>query len=315
MKARTLALSIRENWNDPFWFRDKIMRKVVLPILFGENNGVYVLNEKWDNLILLDACRYDTFAETYGAHGLRGRLEFRISRGTETKSFLRENFGGRKDFKDLVYITANPTVTQLFNQKFYKVISVWKDEWDSRYQTVLPERMYERVLNAIAEYPNKRLIIHFLQPHRPFVGYPYPDWWRFKKPGVRYFHVWGDFNEKGRSWLAQVDRETLIELYSKNLGLVLPYVRRLQEALPGVTVVSSDHGEAFGDWLYPLAPLHVYGHPGKTRINALTKVPWLVAESEHKKSITAGPAMSPSESLTDEDEELIEKRLSALGYI
>jgi hypothetical protein len=314
VNPRTLALSIRENWNDPFWFRNKIIRQVVLPILFGGNNGNYILNEKWDNLIILDAYRYDTFAEAYRTHGLRGRLGYRISRGTETKSFLRENFGGRRNFNDLVYITANPTVTQLFNQKFHRVISVWKDEWDPRDQTVLPERMYERTLQAITEYPSKRLIIHFLQPHRPFLGYPHPDWWRFKKLGPRYFHVWGDFNERGRSWLGQADRDTLLELYTRNLGLVLPYVRRLQEVLPGLTVVSSDHGEAFGDWLHPLAPIRVYGHPGRTRIGALTKVPWLVSESKSKKSITATPYKGPSESLSDQDEELIEKRLSALGY-
>jgi Sulfatase len=315
MKPKTLALSIRENWNDPFWFRNTIVRKLVLPVLFSGNRGDYVLDERWDNLIILDACRYDTFSRAYQAHGLKGRLESRVSRGTETNSFLRENFGGRKITGDLVYITANPTVTQGFSPRFHKVISVWKDEWDSKYQTVLPERMYERTLQAMAEFPNKRLIIHFLQPHRPFVGYPYPNWWRFKKPGAKYLHIWGDFNERGRSWLGQVDKATLMALYRNNLAMVLPYVKRLQDDLPGLTVITSDHGEAFGDWLHPLVPFRVYGHPSRTRIKALIKVPWLVAESERKKDVTPAPQTVPTEVLSDQDEKLIEDRLSALGYV
>ena len=74
-------------WGDPYWLRDTLVRKFVLPTLFRANDGQYVVNEEWDNLIILDACRYDTFAGSYRTHGLRGWLEHRVSRVSETNSF------------------------------------------------------------------------------------------------------------------------------------------------------------------------------------------------------------------------------------
>jgi hypothetical protein len=64
-----------------------------------------------------------------------------------------------------------------------------------------------------------------------------------------------------------------------------------------------------------LIPLYVYGHPGKTRIGALTKVPWLVVDSPGKKAIRAESKTTESERLPKDEEELINERLSALGYI
>ena len=211
-------------------------------------------------------------------------------------------------------MSANPTVTQRFSRKFFRVIPVWKEEWDSRNHTVLPERMYRRTLQAMSDYPDKRLIIHFLQPHRPFIGYPYPDWWKRKSPGETRINVWGSMNERGRSWLSQADRGTLLDLYARNLDQVLPFVKRLQDALPGNTVTTSDHGEAFGDLLHPLVRLRVYGHPGRTRIPALTKVPWLVAESDRMRRAASTGMKTAQEALSEQDEGLIEERLRALGY-
>jgi hypothetical protein len=48
-------------------------------------DGVDVLAEDWDNLLILDACRYDAFA---ARADLPGRLERRRSRGSHTSEFL-----------------------------------------------------------------------------------------------------------------------------------------------------------------------------------------------------------------------------------
>lgn len=53
---------------------------------YGE--GTNVMSEDWDTLILLDACRYDMFADDAS---LDGRLESRISRGFTSEEFLDQN--------------------------------------------------------------------------------------------------------------------------------------------------------------------------------------------------------------------------------
>ena len=123
---------------------------------------VSVMEEDWDNLIILDACRYDTFKEVYG------ECDYRYSKGSSTIEFLRKNFFGMR-FLNTVYVTANPFVNR-FSQSFYKVISVWKDGWNYDLGTVLPDVMVEYALEAENQYPDKRLIIHFIQPHYPYIG-------------------------------------------------------------------------------------------------------------------------------------------------
>jgi len=63
----------------------------------------------------------------------------------------------------------------------------------------------------------------------------------------------------------------------------MPYVKKLVDILPGRTVVTADHGEAFGEKIHPLIPIRVYGYPSEIRIPTLVKVPWLIISPEEKE--------------------------------
>jgi hypothetical protein len=52
--------------------------------------GVDILKTDWDNLVILDACRFDTFQEF--AADLPEELETRQSKASATDQFLRQNF-------------------------------------------------------------------------------------------------------------------------------------------------------------------------------------------------------------------------------
>jgi len=54
--------------------------------------GVDFVSEDWDTMILLDACRLDTFEDRHTFED--GHLESRISRGSNSWMFVKENFGG-----------------------------------------------------------------------------------------------------------------------------------------------------------------------------------------------------------------------------
>ncbi|RDI69746.1 hypothetical protein [Halopelagius longus] len=286
------------------------------------NDGIDVFSEDWDNLFILDACRYDMFRDQ---HDLPGRLESRVSQGAHTSEFLEANVADR-DLRDTVYVTASPMYYRKRDEldaEFHDVVNVWKEGgWHDTYRTVMPETVVEYAQTAAERYPNKRLLVHFLQPHYPFVG----------ETGQKYF----DLDDLAFEWDAAfgdelgVSDEILWRAFRENLDVALPHVERLMQSLPGKTVVSADHGQMIGDRSRPV-PNREYGHPPGIYTTELTKVPWLVFENGPRKTIHHGAAEGEAEtdreassediSLGDGEEEeteaddLVEDRLESLGYL
>jgi hypothetical protein len=89
--------------------------------------GVDISDEDWDNLILLDACRYDAFETACAGHDALGDLERRISMRAATREFLRGNVRGR-ELHDTVYVTASPHyyINDDNRGEFHYVIHVWE---------------------------------------------------------------------------------------------------------------------------------------------------------------------------------------------
>jgi hypothetical protein len=297
------------------------------------NRGVYVYDEEWDNLIILDACRYDTFR---GLNTIEGRLESRISRGSATSEFLVENFRKHpeeKAFQDVVYVTANPFVSWLLQDIFHKIYPVWDYGWDERLLTVPPEPVVSTALEARRLYPDKRLIVHFMQPHfPPLVGRPQGDTGqalirirRFTKDGANPYEVVNlkkgyppqVFATTTDGLLARgvLTRQETLSLYSENLRIVLSHVGGMLKQLPGVSVITGDHGNLFGERLGILYPFLVYGHWPGLRLGPLVSVPWLVTSNHESVVIqTHESAEWTRASLSEPDEEKIKGRLRKLGY-
>jgi hypothetical protein len=135
--------------------------------------GTPVMEKDWDNLIVLDACRYDTLVDL---NPFSQPVKQRVSLGANTTEFCRRNFGGTQ-YHDTVYITANPKGLKIdipgrygdHQRTFHATVSLL-DEWDSDTHTVMPEDVTRRALELQEEFPDKRLIIHFVQPHLPYLG-------------------------------------------------------------------------------------------------------------------------------------------------
>jgi len=122
------------------------------------DDPVYVLQEEWDYLILLDACRFDYFKK-YSR--LPGELKKKKSPSTNTITWLKTNF--KKYNEDIVYISSNPHISkhELGGFKgtnyFYKVESLWDYGWDDELGTVTPEKVTEAALKAKEKYPEKKI--------------------------------------------------------------------------------------------------------------------------------------------------------------
>lgn len=271
-----------------------LVRKFAKIFLFRKNNGFFILDEDWDNLIILDACRYDIFRKLYLKRKIKGKLFKKISRGSHTIEYLLENFKNKK-YDDIVYLTSTPYVNIYCKNNFHKIISVWKYGWDPQFLTVTPESMFDYAIEALIKYPNKRLIIHFMQPHFPYIGYSIKDLRRnireemkkkVKKNDGIYFlekkFKKSLFSLYTRRIFALLTDEFQIKAYIKNLKLVLPVVEKLIEILPGKTAVSTDHGESFGEKMHNLFPIKFYGHDINIRIPSLVEIPWLLVKPEEK---------------------------------
>lgn len=269
------------------------------------DSGVDIFAEDWDNLILLDACRYDLFRDE---STLSGELDSRLSRGSATVEFLRGNLHGRK-LHEVVYVTGNPQYYKFRNSiqaSFHDTIHVWKGEgWNDEYGTVLPATMTEAALEAASQYPNKRLLIHYLQPHYPFLSDDFEPY----RNGIEAAET--NFWTKAMRGEQRIDPDLIWSGYRSNFKTVHTEILKLLESINGKTVVTSDHGNAIGERSFPF-PIREWGHPRGIYIKELVEVPWLVISADDRRLITAEPPSQESKEVT---EDIVSNRLSSLGYI
>jgi len=144
------------------------------------------MEENWDYLIILDACRYDYFLSMYENY-FSGKLCKGISLGSYTPDWCMKSF--TKYYPDVIYISGNPHINSKielagFDAKkhFYKIVDVWEFGWSEELGVVPPEKISEIVLSLVPKFHEKRFIIHYLQPHEPYItnefqgkGFPKPD--------------------------------------------------------------------------------------------------------------------------------------------
>jgi len=306
---------IAEKGRDPEWWRGRFLDRVARPYFERRrrSDDPLIPDADWDTLLLLDACRYDLFEKT--ATELPGNLSSRTSHDSATPGYIAENFAGG-EFHDIVYVTSNPYVnTKLPDDTFHEVVSVWRDGWDDDLGVVPPSAMLEATLSAVEKYENKRILAHFSQPHVPFVGEV-----RLGERNVSSIREEALGNERPDpddreptpfEQLARgdVNREAVWDAYQSNLEYVLPIVEEMLESLGGRTVVTSDHGNALGEFATPF-PVRVYGHPRGIRIPSLVTVPWHVYETGPRPETREDP---PTQRCSTTEDEVTE-RLRSLGY-
>lgn len=295
---RTVAYAldeVRDNGTSTTWWRNRFLHRVVGDLWFGRitgNTGEYVMEKDWDTLLVLDACRLDLYRDVANPD-----CESIRSRGAATPEWTTENFEGRS-FPDTVYVTANPYVSIITDSEFHARYDLWNEAWDQEKGTIPPEYVADRAREVAAAHPNKRLIVHFMQPHQPFVDSDLP----------------GSFWNVGESpWDAlqegTVDDSAILDAYADNLRVVYPVAKELGMELPGKSVITSDHGNMLGERVWPF-PVREYGHRESIYTPENVRVPWDVLPFETRKTITAGETMTEREITAD-----VTDRLADLGYV
>lgn len=234
--------------------------------------ATYLADRKWDVLIVLDACRWDDFCEMYGK-----QVPYIYSPGTWTGEWVLANFVLRNDcWRDVTVVTASAfTTPQVFEMNklkwpFGECVNRYMDGWDDELDTVLPEDIAENAIKAWKKHGG-RMLVHFLQPHIP--------WIPFVKENLSIFEEYR--NSKTQTWAMLWAKAATDELsydvcrkaYRESIATVIKAVEKIVEQVEGKVVITSDHGNLFGEY-------GLWGHPSGAYVPELLKVPWLEVEGK-----------------------------------
>jgi hypothetical protein len=142
-----------------------------------------VIQAEWDYLIVLDACRFDVFADTYEEY-FDGTLEKRHSPGSATPEWAAKTFTGTHD---LTYLSAIPFINSLgtplrelrwgascdydwtATDHIAEVVDLWQSAWDDDLGAVVPEAVAGAARDRLGDHERDRMVVHFLQPHAPYL--------------------------------------------------------------------------------------------------------------------------------------------------
>jgi hypothetical protein len=240
------------------------------------------IEEDWDVLIVCDALR----ADAVDTLELDGSEEQRVkTAGLWSLPWLKQCIEGH-DRTDTVYVGANAYIEYIDTSRLHARYVTFTPETDE-VDRVHPESVCRIAQQAAAAHPDKRLIVHFMQPHLPYFtdGEPEFDIWKRVKAGT-------------------LDDEMLREQYQENIAFLRPYVHDLISTLSGKIVVTADHGENLGERRLGIKR---YGHSHWTP--ECVWVPWIELPCTERREVTHTPPTDPD--TTDLD---VEAQLALLGY-
>jgi len=254
---------------------------------------INIMEEKWDYLIILDACRVDYF-EHYNR--IEGTLKTVLSNAPSTGLWRIRTFT-KEYYEDVIYVSGNPFLSEYFfvNKEgrdkvpFFILDEVWSYDWNDEWNTVLPDKITNATIELIRQFPNKRMIIHYMQPHHPFLSLGKTK--HYDRGLAReYYEIKGVLTAREETermkpiiynMLSQgaVSEEEVREGYRNNLILVLQEVEKLIEFIPKdkLIVITSDHSEYLG-FSHEDCP-KAYGHSHEfDGFVDCKKVPWFVVD-------------------------------------
>lgn len=289
-------------------------------IRWGQN----IYRDDWDLLVVLDACRVDALQEVQEEYDFIGDIATRWSRGSTSKEWMENTFVEKyqDEIESTIYVTPNPFSSHLINSvgkrvnytwtegtyfenskflsdlvrndlvtanKFCEFIDLWHMLDDDDITQLHPKKVTNYAIYAGRQNDCQRQIVHYMQPHRPYLTASDDAPWKT--------HPFGYLRDGG-------DSENVWTAYINNLRLVLNYVETLLTNVDAEKVIiTSDHGELFGEW-------GLYSHEVGIPHPALRKVPWTETNAVDTESYK--PKISRSDRKASD--EVIQERLEALGY-
>jgi hypothetical protein len=269
--------------------------------------GNPIFEQDWDVLVVVDACRLDLIQRVSSDFEFISAISNTNSTGSSTQEWMETNFitDYNEEMAQTRYVCGNPHSRNFIpTDQFAAVDEVWEYAWNDNRGTVLPRPITDRAIHTARHElkPNERLIIHYMQPHIPFVG-------SNQSAGLELSNYGEDHWAAGKDDWALLQRgvrskEELWQDYEENLRLVLNDIGMLIENIDAEKlIITSDHGNAIGEsWMT--------GHPTNVPHPVLRSVPWIELSTEDSHTHEPGE-YDQKDRTTGES---VAKRLEMLGY-
>jgi len=247
----------------------------------------------FDNLIVLDACRYDVFKKFYNLFpNIEGELHKIHSPGNNTLQTLYNVFDDEYDWD---VVSAHPALnsygippqmpglendTYTASEHFREIENLWEKSEDGEMNAVKSEEVTKHIINSSKDYSKNTALIWLMQPHAPHTGSIKLQ----AGPHVCKSPLPFGYETPEDSSKLPIGREisSLVhQSYKFNLFDALFEVSYLIHYLDGTTAVTSDHGEI----LFDDGEKDFYGHPTALKSEKLTTVPFIHVEEENTLDI------------------------------
>lgn len=265
--------------------------------------GLNPFDREWDILIILDACRYDLFETVVSEHPISDRIKdiaATYSCASATNEWLEKISATPDDvLGETYYVSGSGHIDAFpeFKRRLKGVEDVWKYGHDEQLRTVPADIVTNAAIRAWRRENSERFIIHYVQPHAPFVHCA--GKYGSTEEGNERTHVWQQLED------GIVPEKEVWQDYSANLHYVLEHVDTLIENVSGTVAITSDHGNGFGE-------CGVYGHPIYYPFRFLRHVPWSTAVGGGAETYTVQDDEEMLREPTDTD---VKSHLEHLGYL
>lgn len=264
--------------------------------------GTNIYEREWDVLVLLDCATTDMLYEVRDEYDFLTDIGEHDTPGTSSAQWMDRTFTQdyRAEMGNTLHVTANTSSEAYLDRRdFLHLEEVWRARWDEELGTIPARAVTDRAVRLARELAPVRTIVHYMQPHPPFVNHPDVDARVVAESGAetRGMNL-NDLHE------AEYSRQELWDLHLDNLRYVLDDVEVLLSNIEGRAIISADHGQVFGEQ-------GVWGHPASTRIDALQRVPWCVTSATDTGAYEPEPVFSQHESAPTLS---VDEKLEALGY-
>lgn len=310
------------------------------------NYGESFLDEDWDLLILLDACRADLMAEVVGEYDYIDSYETKISCASHSREWIHKTLMEDGDtlpekvrtkagialhpddneyiadryttraLPDTAYITWNHFSRMLEEDQFYLLDEVWQYAWDDNRKLVEPRPLTDRTISVGRTRDPDRIITHYMQPHTPFlerVRHRDPE---FDSPDDRPISDVFKGDEPRNAMGNGMSEYTMVQR-----GLVSGdelwdmYLENLRWVLDDIKLllenIDAEKVIISADHGNAIGEFGCYGHRPYTPINGVKEVPWIVTTGTDEETHT--PDFTKKDGTVES--ETVQKRLEDLGYV
>ena len=281
--------------------------------------GTNVYNCDWDLLVILDTCRVDALRIVADEYNFLNEVGGIWSVASSSREWMQKTFVEEynDEIEDTLYVTANPWAQRVLSEKEYMtrgwpnwdtvssdtiglIDHVWKVREEQSAaahpeDTSAPELVTDRAISHGRQGDFERMIVHYVPPHHSYVANALDG-----RPLKRYEKNPFECLREGH------DLEPIWEAYLNELRWVLEWVEILLSNINAPkTVISSDHGEAFGEY-------GLYMHDPALLDPNVKRVPWAQTTAIDKQ--TREPDQNNLVEMSEVPVET-EDQLRAMGYL